>query len=185
MDGVLYWIQYVSTYQTPQSPHGYGQPQYPPPVSPPVAGPPPEALPAQGIRLLARFLDAIIIFLGLAPAAILIGIAQRVAPGSFAETATVLFGPLTIVALLLYEPVLTWRYGGTLGKRMCGLRVARLDTGEKLTFGQSAGRWGCQFAFAIVPLLGPLNALWCLWDKPFRLCLHDKVVGSVVVKRSA
>jgi hypothetical protein len=30
--------------------------------------------------------------------------------------------------------------------------------------------------------VGLLDPLWCLWDKPYRQCLHDKPAKTVVVK---
>lgn len=32
-----------------------------------------------------------------------------------------------------------------------------------------------------MPFLGLLDVLWCLWDKPFQQCPHDKAAYSVVL----
>ncbi|WP_338320576.1 hypothetical protein [Streptomyces lonarensis] len=31
-----------------------------------------------------------------------------------------------------------------------------------------------------VLLVGLLNVVWCLWDRPWRQCWHDKVAGTFV-----
>ena len=86
-----------------------------------------------------------------------------------------------LVAVLLYEPILTWKYGATLGKRALGLRVAVLDNGQSPSAGRAFGRWVSAIAMGFVPFLGLINVLWCLWDTPYRQCLHDKAAGTVVV----
>ncbi|RDG35021.1 RDD family protein, partial [Streptomyces corynorhini] len=181
------------------SPYGYpGQPApgYPappgptwfvqaPPPPPPPGSPPHALLPEPGLRLGARAIDAVILILGvLALTGSGGGLQYAFGMGSAAaEAIGVCFGVTAIIVLLCYEPFMTWRYGGTLGKRICGLRVARLGSGESLTLLRALARYWVTIPMAFVPILSPLNVLWCLWDQPNRQCLHDKVVSSVVVKR--
>jgi len=94
---------------------------------------------------------------------------------------------MSIIAIALwfaYEVPATANTGQTLGKRLLGIKVARLD-GKPFTFGQSIRRW---FVIGFPTLLGAcgwplwlLDCLWCTWDRPARQCLHDKVAQTVVV----
>ncbi|MFG3114218.1 RDD family protein [Streptomyces sp. NPDC048197] len=90
-----------------------------------------------------------------------------------------------VVALamsFLYSPLMTSLFGGTVGKLTCGLRVVRLTDGRRLSYGPALGRHLAHSVMGMVPVLGHIDALFCLWDRPFRQCLHDKTVGSVVIR---
>ncbi|KAA6221109.1 RDD family protein [Streptomyces albofaciens JCM 4342] len=141
---------------------------------------------SRGARLGARLLDfvfqTVAIFLVVGAVALIQAVLPR---GAAFGIPTALIGIAAVIALLLYEPFMNGKYGGTFGKRICGLRVARLDTGAPLSFGRAFGRWAIVFPMGFVPLLGLLNVLWCLWDEPYRQCLHDKVAGTVVVSSRA
>lgn len=178
------------------SPHGggpyadaYGAPyggSYGGPYGPrPVAGPPVEILASQGIRLAARAVDVALLLLCMIAAVVLAALVQSLIgtdPGVSVVFAVVCYAAL-FLGYFAYEPLMTWRYGATVGKLLCGIRVARLSDGRNLTFGQSLGRYFVNIPMGFVPFLGLLNVLWCCWDQPYRQCLHDKVVSSVVVKQ--
>lgn len=83
-----------------------------------------------------------------------------------------------LVVQVLYEAVLTHRFGQTLGKKLLGIRVVRVEDGRYQSFGGALGRVAMQLVLSNIYIDG----LWCLWDKPWRQCLHDKVVKTVVVK---
>jgi uncharacterized RDD family membrane protein YckC len=103
------------------------------------------------------------------------------------ESATRLNLIMSIISIALwfaYEVPATANGGQTLGKRLVGIKVVRLDA-QTFTFGQAFRRW---FILGFPTLLGAcgwpltlLNCLWCTWDRPARQCLHDKVVSTVVV----
>ena len=77
----------------------------------------------------------------------------------------------------LYFTVLTASWGGhTLGKRLCRIRVARLD-GKPITWWGAFNRFGGYAASALTGLLGFAELLW---DQN-RQALHDKGVGTVVL----
>ncbi|WP_461032047.1 RDD family protein [Streptomyces mayteni] len=146
-------------------------------------GPPPRALANRGVRLLARLLDLLLM------AAVVVGMVgwgeamHRDPDDDVIRVARIAVWVVCPIFLLCYEPFTHCRYGATLGKRLLGLRVARLETGRNLTAGAAVGRWafGLMFLFTgyVLVLLDPL---WCTWDKPYRQCLHDKVATSVVVR---
>lgn len=175
----------MSMYPPPQQPYGYGQPMYPPPAAPaPWTGPPPGALGNQGARLAARFLDGVFMVLAVLLVGGLVVLIQNLTVDSdlIGMVAGVIGYAGIGLVLLCYEPVMLWKSGATYGKRICGLRVARLDDGADISFARAWLRWFTGFLMGCVPLLGLLDVLWCLWDKPFQQCLHDKAAGSVVVR---
>jgi uncharacterized RDD family membrane protein YckC len=84
-----------------------------------------------------------------------------------------------------YEVPATANTGQTLGKRVAGIRVKRID-GQSLTFGLAFRRWLVLALPNLLPgscgiLLQALDTLWCTWDRPLYQCLHDKFVNTVVV----
>ncbi|MHA7961956.1 RDD family protein [Streptomyces sp. L500] len=165
-------------------PYGYGahQPHFHPPYIPSRPGPPDEALPNPAVRLGARIIDILIILVGGGAIAIAVGMAMMALTendnASAATMATAFFG-----GMALYEPIMTHAYGGTFGKRICGLRVARVADGQNLSLGAAFGRWAVYQVSSFVPGGGLVNTLSCLWDKPLRRCFHDRAASSVVVKR--
>jgi uncharacterized RDD family membrane protein YckC len=77
--------------------------------------------------------------------------------------------------------------GGGWGKRICGIRIIKMDTGERPGYGTGALRLAAVIAIGLVsnvPLVGWivwfLNYLWMIWDKD-KQTFHDKVAGTVVV----
>lgn len=193
--GYGYPVQAAPGYGFPQQPapgygHPYGVGPYPyrgqfPPAGPPVAGPPPAMLASQGARLAARLIDIVILVFAMI---VLAGVTSALqgAVGMENPVAVVvgLMGYGALFACLFgYEPFMIRRYGSTLGKLMCNVRVARLSDARHLSVGQALGRYFITVPMLFVPFLGTLNVLWCCWDSPNRQCLHDKAVSSVVVKR--
>ncbi|GHC34037.1 hypothetical protein GCM10010507_03410 [Streptomyces cinnamoneus] len=194
--GISYWIGCVSYYQQqpggpqPGGPAPYGYPAPPPqyyqPGMPPMggpSGPPEQALANQGARLGARLLDVLFIILAVL-ALSLIGALLGQAGGAAAGVGLAIDIIGMAGVFLFYEPYMVSQHGGTFGKRICGLRVARLSDGQNLSFGAAFGRWAVYLLIGFVPLAGPINALSCCWDKPYRQCFHDKAVSSVVVNRT-
>ena len=89
---------------------------------------------------------------------------------------------LTIVAPFIYFTVMHGRESGqSLGKRWVGIRVADGSTRNSIGYGRAFGRYAITFVFWIVVIPAILDLLRPLWDEENQ-ALHDKVVGSVVVK---
>jgi uncharacterized RDD family membrane protein YckC len=89
---------------------------------------------------------------------------------------------LTLVLPFVYYTVMHGRASGqTFGKRWLGIAVKEDSAGGSIGYGRAFGRYAIIFVLAlfILPIL--LDYLWPLWDKKNQ-ALHDKVVGSVVVK---
>ncbi|TJZ51942.1 RDD family protein [Streptomyces piniterrae] len=164
----------------------FGPPPAPAYAYPPqVSGPSEQMLANQGARLGARLLDILFVFVLMAVVAGGSALVHAMAPGS--EALGVITGVIAIISLVVlvfHEPFMNWKFGGTLGKQICGLRVARLEDGRNISLGRAFGRFLVVFPMGFVPFLSLLNLLWCCWDKPYRQCLHDKAATTVVVKRA-
>ena len=74
-------------------------------------------------------------------------------------------------------------FGGTLGKKLLGLRIVRTDGSRAGFVRLFFGRAGVAVVPAFVPLLG---SLWALVDmlvifRESRQCLHDQIADTMVV----
>ncbi|MCA1846153.1 MAG: RDD family protein [Actinobacteria bacterium] len=184
---------------SPYQPPSYRPP--PPPVPPPPAagpsayGPPPSAYPpagptggegpvdglgrplaAWGQRVAAFVIDEIFIFVVTYCAVFAFGLRQRFT------------GVLLSLALAAaYFAILNGSAAGqTFGKRVVGIAVRDGTTGESIGVERAALRYIFVGLFRLVPFFGLfalLDGLWPLWD-PRRHALHDKIVGSVVIRVS-
>ncbi|MFF5469721.1 RDD family protein [Streptomyces achromogenes] len=84
-----------------------------------------------------------------------------------------------LAAGVLYEVLPTVRWGRTLGKKLCGLEVRDIEAHEPPAFGPALRRW---LVFSVPGLLavGVVGVLWCLFDRPWRQCWHDKAAHTFV-----
>jgi uncharacterized RDD family membrane protein YckC len=141
----------------------------PPPALPPLCAPAP-----LGSRLLALWLDAAVF------TALSVGLVA--VHGQAGEDPRV---PLVLILLLFlaYSPLSTHLWGGPPGKLLLGLRVVHLPYGVPLTYGRALARHAVHAGMQATFFLGPLNHLWCVWNRPLRQCLHDLTVDSVVVRK--
>jgi len=90
----------------------------------------------------------------------------------------ILLGVLLLFGVL-YEALPTAKWGRTLGKRLCGLHVEDIQDHQSPTFGAALRRW---LVYVVPGLLvvGVVGMLWCLVDKPWRQCWHDKAARTFV-----
>jgi uncharacterized RDD family membrane protein YckC len=92
---------------------------------------------------------------------------------------------LVFGGLYAYEVETPLRWNGqTPGKRIMKIAIASLDPGAPLRRGQLAYQFLVTQFFNILAncFVGYLDSLWCLWDKPYQQCLHDKGPRTVVVR---
>jgi len=76
--------------------------------------------------------------------------------------------------------ILFWRYkSATPGKMILGLKVISLGDSEKLSVGQSIGRYIGYFPAMLIFMLG---IIWVAFDKK-KQGWHDKMANTAVVKR--
>ncbi|MFJ5529318.1 RDD family protein [Streptomyces sp. NPDC093261] len=80
---------------------------------------------------------------------------------------------------VLYEVLPTARWGRTLGKKVCGLQVRDIEGHEPPAFGPALRRW---LVYSVPGLLGVgvVGVLWCLFDRPWHQCWHDKAAHTFV-----
>lgn len=176
----------------------------------PTLGPGGVPLAGPGWRFLARLIDGFIVSLIATPLTVPIYLAlfkhfvakvkaaedaaqagagappPNVIDGTTIKLELLLLGAVVLVSLLYEVPQLA-RWGQTLGKRVCGVRVVRQDGAPRLGFGSAILRWLGTNAGVLVPfaggIYGMIDSLWLLWDKPWQQCLHDKFAKTVVVRR--
>ncbi|MGW1230011.1 RDD family protein, partial [Streptomyces sp. NPDC002530] len=153
---------------------------------------------ALGKRFAARLIDAVV--LGVVVGAAAVPLATRAADHIetkidaaklSGETVTVwlldsttgaLGGVLLAVFLVagfLLEVLPTARWGRTLGKRLCGLDVRDIESQDTPGFGAATRRW---LVYGVLGLLaiGVVNVVWCVFDRPWRQCWHDKAARTFV-----
>jgi uncharacterized RDD family membrane protein YckC len=105
-------------------------------------------------------------------------------------------GPLLIMMLVAttavwfaYEVPGSANSGQTLGKRLLGIKVVRLESDERLGFGRSFRRWGrlglptlLWYCWGVGFFLQVVDCLFVVIDRPLNQALHDKAAGTVVVQ---
>ncbi|WP_328871708.1 RDD family protein [Streptomyces sp. NBC_00287] len=151
-----------------------------------------------GRRLAARLVDTVVLSGVTAVAAVPLGIKamdhvdEKIDAAKLSgETVTVwlldgttsaYLGIVLAVLLLfgaLYEALPTAKWGRTLGKKLLGIEVRDIEAHEPPSFGGALRRW---LVYSVPGLLviGVVGVLWCLFDKPWRQCWHDKAAGTFV-----
>lgn len=93
-------------------------------------------------------------------------------------------GIAVAVAFGVYRVIQVGTTGRTLGHRVAGVRVVNTD-GARVSWGRAVLRYVTFYGITAVPVAGPVfsvvNYLWCLFDRPYRQCLHDKIAGTFVL----
>lgn len=76
-----------------------------------------------------------------------------------------------------YEVLMIGKYGATLGKMACKIKVVTAD-GGKVSYARALGRYFAKLLSAFTCLIGYIIALF---DKPQRRTLHDRICDTRVV----
>ncbi|WP_327349774.1 RDD family protein [Streptomyces sp. NBC_01321] len=98
------------------------------------------------------------------------------------STTAGLFGAVLgafLVLGVLLEALPTAKWGRTLGKKLCGLDVRDIESHETPSFAAALRRW-LVYGLLGVLVVGVVNVLWCLIDRPWRQCWHDKAARTFV-----
>ncbi|MBC9725544.1 RDD family protein [Streptomyces sp. TRM68367] len=153
---------------------------------------------ALGKRLAARLLDTVVVAGLTAVAAVPLGtkaldhVSDKIDAAKLSgETVTVwlldgttsvYLGIILAVLLLaggVYEVLPTAKWGRTLGKKLLGLDVRDIEGHEPPALGAALRRW---LVYTVPGLLvvGVIGVLWCLIDRPWRQCWHDKAAHTFV-----
>jgi uncharacterized RDD family membrane protein YckC len=145
-----------------------------------------------GHRLGARVIDALVVVVAMLVAAGLVVGGGAALLSSLSDggppfpPAVAVIGIIVIVLAVQYgyevEVPLRW-HGQTPGKRLLKIAIAPLQPGASLRRGQLAYRFSVLMVFNLLAncYIGLIDPLWCLWDKPYKQCLHDKPPKTVVV----
>jgi uncharacterized RDD family membrane protein YckC len=94
----------------------------------------------------------------------------------------ILLFPISTLLVGLFNSVyLVSQRGASIGQGVMNLKVVDIN-GNLLSMGTAFIRLIARVALGFVPMVGPLlDLLWPLWDEK-RQTLHDKAVGSFVLK---
>jgi uncharacterized RDD family membrane protein YckC len=134
-----------------------------------------------GSRVGAYLIDTVILLI---PLAVILGVVFAIDPED-SSAAWAVLGLTYLITVLLPFAYFTVLHGNergqTYGKRAVGIRVVSEQHGGSIGYGRAFGRYAITavFGFFFIPIV--LDYLWPLWDSKNQ-SLHDKVVGSVVVR---
>jgi len=78
-----------------------------------------------------------------------------------------------------YETIMIGKYGATLGKMACKIKVVTAD-GGRVSYARALGRYFAKLLSAFTCLIGYIIALF---DKPQRRALHDRICNTRVVNK--
>jgi uncharacterized RDD family membrane protein YckC len=176
----------------PQYPQASAEAQLRQPAYQVQAAPDGRPLAGPGRRLGARLIDTVI---ATAAALVVAGVIIGGAAGLLAATTgdqpfSPFVATLGVIAIILgvqcgYEVEIPLRWNGqTPGKRLLKIAIAPLEPAARLRRGQLTNRFLVMLGFNLLQncYIGFIDPLWCLWDQPYRQCLHDKPAKTVVVK---
>ncbi len=151
-----------------------------------------------GRRLVARLIDTVVLGAVTAAAAVPLGtkaadhidgkidaakLSGRTETVWLLDGTTALYLGIVLAVLLLfgvlYEALPTARWGRTLGKKLCGIEVRGIESHQPPGFGGALRRW---LVYSVTGLLGigVVGVAWCLFDRPWRQCWHDKAARTFV-----
>ncbi|MXM63298.1 DUF2510 domain-containing protein [Streptomyces sp. HUCO-GS316] len=151
-----------------------------------------------GKRLAARLIDTLVLAGVTAVAAVPLGTravdhidekidaaklsGQTVTVWLLDGTTSVYLGIVLAVLLVfgvLYEALPHAKWGRTFGKKLLGLEVRDIEAHEPPTFGAALRRW---LVYSVPGLLviGVVGVVWCLFDRPWHQCWHDKAAHTFV-----
>jgi uncharacterized RDD family membrane protein YckC len=171
--------------QSPASTPPVAWGQYPPPVPAPAAGgPPPEALAGFWRRLVAAFLDWILVGIVASAIGALFGVdTTSPAPvqGDGFEFRFDWAGPYILVDLAYFTYFHATSAGQSIGNKILGIRVLDADTGRALPYARAFVRALMSNLSALPCFLG---FFWMLWNRR-KQTWHDMVANSLVVRASA
>jgi uncharacterized RDD family membrane protein YckC len=111
---------------------------------------------------------------------LLVGLSVGHAPGApsagFIALQFILIG-IELAIGITYEVVLIGKYGATLGKMACKIKVVTAD-GGRVSYGRAFGRYFSKMLSGFACLLGYIIAIF---DNPQKRALHDRICNTRVV----
>jgi uncharacterized RDD family membrane protein YckC len=131
------------------------------------------------IRFVAKFVDGVIV--GVPGYALQFGAAAFLEDDPNMAMIAMLVGWLiSFILQLTYSVWLTGKYGATVGKMACGLRVVT-PSGQKISYGVACGRFFAEILSGMIIYIGYIMAAF---DEEKR-SLHDRICNTRVIRRRA
>ncbi len=164
--------------------------QLPPPQFYNPAGLADPNLAGRGARFLGAFIDGILLSLCMAPgyALLFLGSTSRDADGNPNGTSMALLGTagylLGAVVYLVIQAFLLSRTGQSIGKKVAGTRVVKVDGSPAGFVGAFLMRSFVAYLPNLIPILGFLYAITdiCFIFRADHRCIHDLIAGTKVVR---
>lgn len=130
------------------------------------------------IRFVAKFVDGVIV--GIPGYALQFGASAFLQDPNMAMIALFVGWLISFALQLGYSVWLTGKYGATIGKMACGLRVVT-PNGGKISYGVACGRFFAEILSGLILYIGYLMAAF---DEEKRT-LHDRICNTRVIRRRA
>jgi uncharacterized RDD family membrane protein YckC/tetratricopeptide (TPR) repeat protein len=135
-------------------------------------------------RLAAVVIDVLAILLVYVPGALIAAAAYR-EPGIFTWCVlSIIAGELILAGVQIY---LLFTQGQTIGKKIVGVRIVKLDGGNPGFVGAVLLRTCVPLLISVIPFAGQVfflvDILYIFGNR--RRCLHDRLAGTIVVKAPA
>jgi uncharacterized RDD family membrane protein YckC len=134
-----------------------------------------------GRRLGAYLLDTVILVVPLLLVIVAVFVADPGEDSAAWYLAVVAYVALIVLPFVYFTFFHGDARGQTPGKRLVGIRVVSDATGNRIGYGRAFGRYVMTVVFGLLVIPWVLDYLWPLWDRKNQ-ALHDKIVGSVVVR---
>ena len=137
-------------------------------------------------RFAAAFLDGLILFAVNFVMSLAVGLSAGQALGTEGRSTAVTSGVMTLqlvmfaVQMLIgisYEAVMIGKYGATLGKMACKIKVVTAD-GGRVSYARAFGRYFAKLLSGFTCLIGYIIAFF---DKPQNRALHDRLCDTRVI----
>lgn len=131
------------------------------------------------IRFVAKFVDSVIV--GVPGYALQFGAASFLQDDPNMAMVAMLVGWLiSFILQMAYSVWLTGKYGATVGKMACGLRVVT-PNGQKISYGVACGRFFAEILSGMILYIGYIMVAF---DDEKR-ALHDRICNTRVIRRRA
>jgi uncharacterized RDD family membrane protein YckC len=133
-------------------------------------------------RFLAKLIDGLVLLVVVIPYLVYVfGTAIKTAPGqvpNFAQLGIQIFGQLAITVFSVgYKTIFQGKWGATLGKMACGLRVVTAD-GAPISYARAFGRAMAEILSGMICYIGYIIAGF---DSQKR-ALHDHIANTRVIR---
>lgn len=131
-------------------------------------------------RFAAVFLDGLIMGAVNMVLGFLVGLigaaAARNNPGGLVAIQVVVFA-IEIAVGVSYETIMIGKYGATLGKMACKIKVVTAD-GGRVSYGRACGRYFAKMLSGFTCLIGYIIAIF---DNPQKRAMHDHICNTRVI----